>query len=84
LFAALDVATGKVIGECMPRHRHQEFLRFLRTIDGDTPKSLDLQSARPALSSGARRWLDCDATKAPLFGKYSLRHSTLSRSVRQY
>ena len=42
LFAALDVATGKVIGECMPRHRHQEFLRFLRTIDRDTPKWLDL------------------------------------------
>ncbi|UVC12909.1 IS630 family transposase [Mesorhizobium onobrychidis] len=44
LFAALDVATGKVIGECMPRHRHQEFLRFLRTIDRNTPKhfALDL------------------------------------------
>jgi len=42
LFAALDVATGKVIGECLPRHRHQEFLRFLRAIDRDTPKSLDL------------------------------------------
>ncbi len=32
LFASLDVATGKVMGECMPRHRHQEFLRFLRAI----------------------------------------------------
>lgn len=44
LFAALDVATGKVIGECMPRHRHREFLRFLRTIDRNTPKhfALDL------------------------------------------
>src|SRR5208337_2755827 len=42
LFAALDIATGKVIGECMSRHRHQEFLRFLRTIDRNTPKSLDL------------------------------------------
>ena len=42
LFAALDVATGKVIGECMPRHRHQEFLRFLRTINRQTPKHLDL------------------------------------------
>jgi transposase len=42
LFAALDVASGKVIGECMERHRHQEFLRFLRTIDRNTPKSLDL------------------------------------------
>ena len=42
LFAALDVASGKVIGECMNRHRHQEFLRFLRTIDKNTPKNLDL------------------------------------------
>jgi transposase len=44
LFAALDVATGKVIGQCMNRHRHQEFLRFLRTIDAQTPKSLDLHA----------------------------------------
>jgi transposase len=42
LFAALDVATGAVIGQCMRRHRHQEFLRFLRTIDRQTPKTLDL------------------------------------------
>lgn len=42
LFAALDIATGKVIGECLHRHRHQEFLRFLRTIDRHTPKNLDL------------------------------------------
>jgi transposase len=42
LFAALNVATGKVIGECMPRHRHQEFLRFLRQIDRNVPKLLDL------------------------------------------
>jgi transposase len=42
LFAALDVATGKVIGSCMKRHRHQEFLRFLRAIDRATPKRLDL------------------------------------------
>jgi len=42
LFAALDVATGQVIGQCMKRHRHQEWLRFLRTIDRSTPKALDL------------------------------------------
>jgi transposase len=42
LFAALNVATGEVIGQCMQRHRHQEWLRFLRTIDRNTPKSLDL------------------------------------------
>ncbi len=32
LFAAPDVATGKVIGECMKKHRHQEFLSFLKTV----------------------------------------------------
>jgi len=42
LFAALDVATGKVIGQCMKRHRHQEWLKFLRAIDRATPKRLDL------------------------------------------
>jgi len=42
LFAALNVATGKVIGQCMPRHRHQEWLKFLRAIDQATPKGLDL------------------------------------------
>ena len=42
LFAALDVATGKVIGQCMKRHRHQEWLKFLRAIDRATPKQLDL------------------------------------------
>src|ERR1700687_4654821 len=42
LFAALDVATGKVIGQCMQRHRHQEWLKFLRAIDRATPKALAL------------------------------------------
>jgi transposase len=42
LFAALDVKTGKVIGECLPRHRAQEFLHFLKTIDRETPQHLDL------------------------------------------
>jgi transposase len=40
LFAALDVLTGKVIGQCLPRHRHEEFLKFLRLIDRQTPKGL--------------------------------------------
>lgn len=42
LFAALTVLEGTVIGECMARHRHQEFLRFLRTLDRETPPELDL------------------------------------------
>jgi transposase len=37
LFAALDVLEGKVIGRCMQRHRHQEFIRFLNTLDTEVP-----------------------------------------------
>jgi transposase len=40
LFAALDVLTGSVIGQCLPGHRHVEFLKFLRTIDREVPKRL--------------------------------------------
>ncbi len=42
LFAALDVATGQVISQCKPRHRHQEFLQFLRHLDRNVPPELDL------------------------------------------
>jgi transposase len=42
LFAALDILKGEVIGRCMPHHRHQEFLKFLKTIDRSTPKPLDI------------------------------------------
>ena len=42
LFAALDMLTGKVIGECKPQHRAKEFLSFLKTIDKRTSKALDV------------------------------------------
>jgi len=42
LFAALDVLTGKVIGQCLPRHRHTEFVKFLNTIDCEVPKGLQV------------------------------------------
>ena len=42
LFAALNVLQGTVVGECMARHRHQEFLRFLRKLDRETPLELAL------------------------------------------
>jgi transposase len=42
LFAALNMLDGKVIGLCQPRHRHQEWLKFLRRIDQETPPELDL------------------------------------------
>src|ERR671923_152073 len=38
----LDVATGKIIGQHQRRHRHQEFLRFLKKIDANPPSGLDL------------------------------------------
>jgi transposase len=64
LFAALDVASGSVIAQHFRRHRHQEFLRFLKTIDAAVPAELDLH-------------LICDnyAThKAPAIKKWLLRH----------
>ena len=42
LFAALDIATGKVIGELHRRHRSSEFLKFLRTIEVSVPSDLDI------------------------------------------
>jgi transposase len=42
LFAALDVASGKVLGRCFRRHRSQEFRRFLDTIDKNVPRHLDV------------------------------------------
>jgi transposase len=42
LFAALNVLEGKVIGQCLARHRHQEFLKFLRRLDREFPSRLDL------------------------------------------
>jgi len=42
LFAALDVATGQVLAQCKPRHRHQEFLAFLGHIDANVPPDLDV------------------------------------------
>ena len=42
LFAALSMLDGTVIGDCMPRHRHQEFIRFLKKIDSETPAGLNL------------------------------------------
>jgi len=42
LFAAIELAEGRLIGTCMPRHRHQEWIKFLKLIDQQTPAELDL------------------------------------------
>jgi transposase len=42
LFAAMDTATGKVLNHCFARHRNREFLAFLKMIDGQVPRDLDI------------------------------------------
>ena len=42
LFAALNIGTGQVMAQCKPRHRHQEFLQFLRHIETQVAAELDL------------------------------------------
>jgi transposase len=42
LFAALDIATGRVIGRCQKKHRHQEFLRFLDQIESTVPAGIEI------------------------------------------
>jgi len=42
LFAAIELAEGRIISDCRPRHRHQEWIRFLKKIDAETPPELDL------------------------------------------
>ncbi|HXT28282.1 MAG TPA: IS630 family transposase [Vicinamibacterales bacterium] len=60
LFAALDVATGKVIGKCRRRHRASEFLQFLDQIDDNVPPSLDVHVVLDNLSThktpAVQRW----------------------------
>jgi len=62
LFAALNTLDGKVIGQCLPRHRHQEFLKFLRTINRQTRKELDLHLIVDNYGThthpGVTAWLD--------------------------
>jgi putative transposase len=61
LFAALDVANGTVITECKPRHRHQEFLEFLRHIEAQVPADLDIHlvidNYAPHKHEKVRLWL---------------------------
>jgi putative transposase len=61
LFAALDIATGRVLTKCKQRHRHQEFLQFLRHIDASVPKKLDVHLVVDNYAThkheSVRRWL---------------------------
>ncbi len=61
LFAALDVATGQVLAQCRPRHRHQEFLGFLKHIDAHVPPDFDVHLVVDNYSTHkhvrVKRWL---------------------------
>jgi transposase len=61
LFAALEMAEGKLIGTCMGRHRHQEWIKFLKLIDAQTPSGLDLHlivdNYRTHKHDRVQRWL---------------------------
>jgi putative transposase len=61
LFAALDIASGRVLAKCKQRHRHQEFLLFLRDIDASVPKKLDVHlivdNYATHKHASVRRWI---------------------------
>ena len=61
LFAALDIATGKVIGQCFPRHRAREFLIFLHTLETQVPDDLDVHLVMDNYAThktpAVQRWL---------------------------
>ena len=62
LFAALDLLQGKVFGTCLQRHRHQEFLHFLRQLDREFPSDLDLHLILDNYGThkhpGVKAWLE--------------------------
>jgi hypothetical protein len=78
LFAALDVLTGKVIGQCLPRHRHTEFLKFPRTIDREVPEGL---AVHLICDNYATHKLGCPAVgyiaSGSWFGSSAIIHSML-------
>ena len=67
LFAALDVLKGEVIGRCMPRHRHQEFVKFLKAIDRGTPKHLDIHCIADNYATHKKQEVEDWLAKHPRF-----------------
>ena len=73
LFAALDVATGRVLAQCKARHRHQEFLSFLKHIDANVPpiwtstssSTTTAPTSMPRSSAGSRPGLATTSTSPP-------------------
>ena len=61
LFAAISMTDGKLIGTCMPRHRHQEWIKFLKRLDAEIPPELTLHlivdNYRTHKHEKVQRWL---------------------------
>jgi len=76
LFAALDVLDGKVISQCMARHRHQEFIRFLNKINRETPAAAELHRIVDNYATHkhpkVRAWLERHAVSFPLHSDIGL------------
>jgi transposase len=67
LFAALDVLTGKVVGECFPRHTNREFLKFLRKVDKEVPKGLEVHMILDNYGTHGHDNVDAWLAKHPRF-----------------
>jgi len=67
LFAALNVLDGKVIGECLPRHRHIEFLRFLRRVDREVSKGLQIHMILDNYATHKHEQVELRLSKHPRF-----------------
>jgi len=77
LFAALDVLTGKVIGSCLPKHRHTEFLKFLKVIDSEVPDGLDVHLILDNYSTHKHATIHAWLAKHP---RFNLRFTPTSSS----
>ena len=67
LFAALSTLDGSVVGQCLPRHRHQEFLKFLRTLDREFPRDLELHLILDNYQTHKHASVDAWLAKHPRF-----------------
>ena len=67
LFAALEVVEGRVIGQCYPRHRHQEFLKFLRRLDEEFPGAVTLHLILDNYGTHGHERVRCWLAKHPRF-----------------
>jgi transposase len=85
LFAALDIATGTVLTECKPRHRHQEFLSFIERIDQAVPAALDVHLIVDNYSTHkhakVRLWL---AARPPFHVHYTPTYSSWLNQVERW